>query len=305
METRRPRPVRRPVGAIRRLAHLLEGAGLWLTFLGFRMLPLDAASALGGRVARWIGPRLRVTGNARHNLRHAFPEKSAAEIEDIIRGMWDNLGRVLAEYPHLSRLDLYAPGGRVEVIGAEIIDRLRDDGRPGIAFSAHFGNWEIVAMAATQRGMPLTRFYRAPNNPHADAVLRLARRHIAGELLPKGPQGARRALHLLRQGEHLGLLVDQKLNDGIPVPFFGRPAMTAPALAQLALKFDCPVVPARVERTGGARFRVTVFPPMDLPRTGDRAADVAETMRRVNRIIEGWIRERPEQWLWIHRRWSD
>jgi len=299
------RPYRRPVGPLRRLGHLIEAAGLWLAFVGFAVMPLDLASWLGGAIGRLIGPHLRVTGNARRNLARAFPEKSEAEIAAIVRGMWDNLGRVFAEYPHLRRLDLYRPGGRVEVVGADIVDRLRDDGRPGLAFSAHIGNWEIVPMCATQRGLKLVRFYRAPNNPHADEVLNMARRHITGELLPKGSGGARRALALLKEGGHLALLVDQKLNDGIAVPFLGRPAMTAPALAQLALRFDCPVVPARVERLRGARFRVTVYPPLELPNTGDRAADVAEAMARVNRVVEGWIRERPEQWLWVHRRWSD
>jgi KDO2-lipid IV(A) lauroyltransferase len=107
----------------------------------------------------------------------------------------------------------------------------------------------------------------------------------------------------LRRGAHLALLADQKLNDGIAVPFFGRPAMTAPALALLALRFDCTVLPARVERLRGAHFRLTLYPPLELPRSGDRDADVAALMERVNRTLEGWIRERPEQWFWLHNRW--
>jgi KDO2-lipid IV(A) lauroyltransferase len=95
------------------------------------------------------------------------------------------------------------------------------------------------------------------------------------------------------------------MNDGIPVPFFGRPAMTAPALAQLALRFDCAIVPARVERLKGARFRLTVFPPLELPRTGNRHADTLAIMTRVNAILESWIRARPELWFWLHRRWPD
>ena len=104
---------------------------------------------------------------------------------------------------------------------------------------------------------------------------------------------------------HLTLLVDQKLNDGIPVPFFGRTAMTAPALALLALHFDCAVLPARVERAVGAHFRLTIEPPLPLPRSGQRAADVAALMAAVNRTLETWIRERPEQWFWVHSRWPD
>jgi KDO2-lipid IV(A) lauroyltransferase len=95
------------------------------------------------------------------------------------------------------------------------------------------------------------------------------------------------------------------MNDGIPVPFFGRDAMTAPALAEFALKFDCPMVPARITRLGGARFRLTALPPIHLVRTGDHQADVAAIMTAVNAIIEAWVRETPEQWLWLHNRWPD
>ena len=101
------------------------------------------------------------------------------------------------------------------------------------------------------------------------------------------------------------MLVDQKLNDGIAVPFFGRPAMTAPALALLALRFDCDVLPARVERLRGARFRLTVCPPLPLPHSGNQNADVAGLTAAVTAALEAWIRDRPEQWFWLHRRWPD
>jgi Kdo2-lipid IVA lauroyltransferase/acyltransferase len=127
----------------------------------------------------------------------------------------------------------------------------------------------------------------------------------AGELIPKGAVASRRSIAVLRRGAHLTLLADPKMNDGIPVPFFGRAAMTAPGLAALALRFDCDLLPARVERLDGARFRLTVFPPLPLPRSGDLHADIAALMAEVNETLEGWIRDRPEQWLWLHKRWPD
>ena len=159
-------------------------------------------------------------------------------------------------------------------------------------------------LAAVQYGISVAQVYRAGNNPLLDRMI--ARyRGDGGELIPKGRVAARRAIAALRRGTHLTLLADQKMNDGIAVPFFGRPAMTAPALAVLALRFDCDVLPARVERLAGARFRLTVFPPLPLPRSGEPHADAAALMARVNAILEGWIRDRPEQWLWVHRRWPD
>ena len=289
----------------RRLIHRVEALVAYAAFGVLRLLPFKAASALGGVVGRTLGPRLGITERARRNLGRAFPEKTAPEIERIIGGMWDNLGRTAFEYPHLGRLRFYdGGGGGVDVVGAEHIDALRDDGRPGIFFSAHLANWEVAALSIAHRGLPLHLIYRAPNNPLVKFLSR--RPHPgAGELIPKGAEGARRALALMRKGGHLGMMVDQKLNDGIPVPFFGHDAMTAPAPARFALKFDCPVVLVRVERLHGSRLRVTHYPPIDLPRTGDRRADVAAAMAMVNAVIEGWVRERPEQWLWLHNRWPD
>jgi KDO2-lipid IV(A) lauroyltransferase len=289
----------------RRLRYLLEYALARLAFAVFGALPLDAASALGGRLGRLIGPRLALSRRARDNLVLAMPELSRAEHESVVAAMWEHLGRVLAEYPHLGALRLYDGDGRVEVIGAEHVDALRDDGIGGIFFSGHIGNWEIASLGATQRGMPVVHVYRTANNPRIDRLIRRARAPIGGEHHPKSARGMRALVGALRRGEHLGMLVDQKYNEGIAVPFFGREAMTAPALAELALRYRVPVVPVRVERLAGARFRLTVLPPLDLPDSGDREADVRAAMRRVNALFEEWIRARPEQWLWLHRRWPD
>ncbi len=297
------------VKGARRIRHILEGLAGWVVFGFFSLFSLDLASNMGGWLGRIIGPRLKVSEVARRNLTRAFPKKSQDQIEELVTAMWDNLGQVMAEYPHLDHIRLYDEDGkwpgRVTVEGAEYLDLLRDDGKPGIFFSAHLGNWEINAMAAVQRGLPLTLVYRAPNNPLADALIRRARRRITQCFAAKGAEGARDSLLVLRKGGHLALLADQKMNDGIAIPFFGREAMTAPALAQLALKFGCPVVPARVVRTGGSHFRMTLYPPLDTPTTGDRQRDVVAIMEKINELIEGWVHENPEQWMWIHRRWPD
>jgi KDO2-lipid IV(A) lauroyltransferase len=218
--------------------------------------------------------------------------------------MWDNLGRVAAEYPHLAKIRVFEQGGRVETRGFEHVDRAVAAGRRIIVFSGHIANWEIAMLAGIQHGISVAQIYRAGNNPLLDRMITRFRGD-EGELIPKGRVAARRAIAALRRGTHLTLLADQKMNDGIPVPFFGRPAMTAPALAVLALRFDCDVLPARVERLDGARFRLTVFPPLPVTRSGEPHADAAALMAQVNATLEEWIRDRPEQWLWVHRRWPD
>jgi KDO2-lipid IV(A) lauroyltransferase len=282
----------------------LEAWGVRVLAGFFGLLPLDLASGLGGAVARLLGPRLGITKRARDNLRRAFPDLPEAEISRIVKAMWDNLGRVAAEYPHLREIRVFDPSGRVETHGFEHMDRAVAAGRRMIIFSGHIANWEIGALAAVQYGISVVQIYRAANNPIVDRMVLEFRGEPAG-FAAKGSEGARRAVAALREGVHLSLLADQKLNDGIAVPFFGRPAMTAPALAALALRYDCDVLPARVERLSGARFRLTVFPPLPLPRSDDREADIARLMAAVNATLEDWIRERPAEWLWLHRRWPN
>jgi KDO2-lipid IV(A) lauroyltransferase len=282
----------------------LEAILVALMLVVFAALPLALASALGGTIARTLGPLSGASRRAERNLALAFPEKSRTELGAIVRGMWDNLGRVFAEFPHVRRLKVYGPQSPVEVVGAEHIDRMRDDGEPGIFVTGHFGNWELIPPAIVQRGLRLTYFYRIPNNPMVDRMLRAMRHGEGVEQIPKGAEGARRSLRVLSGGGHLGILTDLKTNEGIPVPFFGRPAMTAPAVAQLALRFGCPVCLVRAERIEGARFRLTVLPPIRPRETGGRSGDIASFMTEVTAAIEGWIRERPEQWFWLHRRWG-
>lgn len=289
----------------RYIFHPIQAAAALVAYSIMRVLPIDMASALGGWLGRTFGPHLPVSARAVRNLTNAFPEKSPAEIASIVRAMWDNLGRVAAEYPHLSGINVYDPNGRVETTGGEYVDLLREDDHAGIFFSGHIANWEIVSLGATQRGLPLDRVYREANNRLVEWLYQHGRVAVEGALIPKGPSGARVLLKSLKDGKHLGMLVDQKMNDGIPVPFFGRDVMTAPALAELALRYDCPVVPARVVRLKGAHFLLKIFPPLEMIRTGDRQADVAANMAQVNALLEQWIRDTPEQWLWLHNRWPD
>jgi KDO2-lipid IV(A) lauroyltransferase len=287
------------------LVHRLQGWGAALMFGIFRLLPLDLASRFGGWLGRTVGPRLGISKRAEINLRRAMPELGEAERAEVMRGMWDNLGRVIAEYPHLDAIRVYERGGRVEFVGEALVQAILASGRPVIFISAHFGNWEVATMAATQRGLKVTGVYRAANNPWVDRLIHRYRVRIGSQLIPKGLIAAKRSMAVLKDGHHLAMLVDQKLNDGIAVPFFGRDAMTAPAVALLALRYDATIIPVRVERMGGANFRIVLSPPIPVVKSGNRQADTLAIMSEVNKEIESWIRARPELWLWLHRRWPD
>lgn len=290
-------PVR--IERLKRLRHFVEAAATYSAWGLFAALPVVAASDLGGWLARTIGPHLKSSAVAKGNLRQAFPDMSPQEIERIVVDVWDNLGRNVGEYPHLTTI----MAERTEIIGGEHIAALAKDEKPGILIGAHFGGWELSGFLAEHLGVPVHAVYRAPNNPLIDGLIRKSRGRAAARFIPKGAQGARRLISVMRRGGHLGMLVDQKMNDGIPVTFMGRTAMTAPAVAHLALKFRCPVVSGRIERLPGVRFRAIVEAPLLLPESGDPQRNVLEFMEQINRIIEGWVRDKPGQWLWLHRRW--
>ena len=287
------------------IGYPLQAVFAWLVIGIFAALPMDWASGLGGWVGRTIGPRLGLTRRADRNLRRALPDLDDARIAAIISDMWDNLGRVVGELPHLVNISKPTPGGRVEIVGEKFIEASRKDGTSCILFSGHFANWEVFALAARAIGLNYAQVYRAPNNPFVESLLQRIRGLDVSNTVPKGARGARTAVETLKSGRRLGMLVDQKMNNGIPVPFFGQDAMTASAPADLSLRYDCPAIPARMERLGGCHFRLSFSPPIAPPATGSRETDSAAIMLAVNKQLEDWIRDRPGQWLWLHNRWPE
>ncbi len=270
-----------------------------------RALGPARASDLGGAVARGIGPLLPVSRVADINLRYALPELDATARRRVIRGVWDNLGRTVAELPHVASLAETTEGPGWELAGGEILHACRDAGGPVILFSGHIGCWEVLPRMMGAIGMPMASFYRAAGNPDVDALIAGMRRAAAGADTPsftKGGKGARDAMRYLSRGGRVGMLVDQKMNEGIEARLFGRPAMTASSGAAFALRYRCPLVPGHAVRIGPARYRIIVEPPLPLPDTGDHHADIRALTQAMNDCLERWVRAWPEGWLWLHRR---
>jgi len=295
-----------PHRPLRGVLQRLQALPLRGVIAALRWLTPVRSSNLGGWVARSLGPMLPVSRVADGNLALAFPELSKAERARIIRAVWDNLGRNVAELPHLDRFHRTAAGVGWEIEGEEHIEAIRASGGQALFFSGHLGNWEMILPIAAALGMPVSGFYRAASNASTNAIIQSMREKPLGQgvsMFPKGNHGAREALSHLRRGGSLGLLVDQKMNDGIAVPFFGRMAMTAPALARFALRFRIPIVPIRIVRLGPARFRMVCEAPLAVALTGEGVADTYAISLAMNATLERWIREAPECWLWLHRRW--
>ncbi len=278
-------------------------------FKGVQLTDPDRMAPLAGKTMQRLGPLLREHRLGRANLAAAYPEKSAAEIEEILRGVWDNLGRVGAEFAHLHQMWDYDLSrqrrGRIQD-SDESLQRffhLRDDGKPAVIFSAHLANWELPALAGTALGLDTAVLYRRPNLGPVAEVVTSMRSGSMGRLIPTGLAAPVKLLRVLEAGGHVGILVDQHSEQGVDVTFFGRRCKANPLIAQLARHSECPIHGSRVVRQPGNRFRLELTEAIAPARAADGHIDVTATMQVITSVVESWVREHPEQWLWLHRRW--
>ena len=263
----------------------------------FKILPTRTASDLGGRLGILAG---RIMKRRSHiglvNLKIAFPEKSEAERREILKKMWRHWGRFYAEMPHTKELFKEA-----EIKGLENLKKMDQAQTGGFVCSAHLGNWELAVSQPLFDNFYLNPVYRRANNPWLDKLMFQRR---SGVLIPKGVTGARKIVEVLKNKGAIVMLCDQKLREGIEVPFFGKIAKTAPAIAILALKLKVPIVMARSIRQPDGHFVMEVTAPLKMPQQADKDQAAYTVMTQINQCLEKWIRENPEQWLWIHRRFD-
>ena len=251
-----------------------------------------------GTLSSLIGPRLGVTKKAYNNIKNVMPEKNEKETIKIIKDMWENLGKVIGEYPHLSKLDP-EKNNKIKVYGKKNLLLIKKTKIPAIFFSGHIANWEISPIAAIKNGIQVLSIFRKPNNPIVNFLVKYLRSNLP--MAPKGKEGAKQLIRSLKKGTSIGLVIDQKMNDGIKVPFFNKPAMTSDALAQLCLRIKSLVIPVEVERIKNTNFKITFHDPLKITKNGQKKTPL-EIMTEVNFILEKWIRKNPGQWLWLHRR---
>jgi KDO2-lipid IV(A) lauroyltransferase len=283
------------------IRYYIEAFFTLFAYLCLRLLSLEAASAVGGFIARTLGPHVKVHKVAHQNMAMALPHLSETERQAYLMRMWDNLGRVFCEYPHLSGRAIHHSLLTLE--GVEHLHAARDSGRPVVFISGHLGNWELLPVISSANGMKQHLLYRPANNHVVDRLVAYMRRNYCLGLHAKGMNSARAVTRAMRNKEPVAMLVDQKTNDGIAVPFFGRDAMTTTAVAQFVLKYDALVLPAHCSRLEGVAFKIAIDSPMVFSKTGDTKADTHAIMTAVNAKIEQWIREDPAQWFWVHKRW--
>jgi len=272
-----------------------------------RLFPYEVSIGLAGRAGRAatvILPRYRT---AMKNLKRAFPDKTREERLEILRGCWENMARTGLEYAYLEQVFNYDPdnleAGNIEVSGVENFIRLRDQRKPAIIFTGHLANWELLPICAAKNGLNVTSMFRMPNNRFfADSLIK-ARSKLMGPMVPSGNGSLFQLAARLEGGGLVGLLADQRYKRGVMVPFFGHKAETNPLIAKLARQYECDVYGARAIRLPNNRFRLEITDPVDLPRDAQGHIDITGGTAVIQGVVESWIREYPEQWIWIHRRW--
>ena len=276
---------------------------------GVRSLGRQRATRMVSGLLRSVGPLLPEHRMAKANIAASFPEKSEAERAAILAGAWDNFARVIVEFVFLEELaaafDPTQPtGGPISVSGLDRFLALRDDGKPAIIVAAHLANWEILGVVAHKFGLKTALPFRAPRNMQLAADVLAQREALMGTLVESGRGAAFEIAAALDRGDHLGMLIDQRINrHAIDAPFLGRPALTNPMPARLARQYQCPVHGARAIRRSDGGLHLELTPELDLPRDSDGEIDVAASTVAINRLVEGWVREHPDQWFWLHDRW--
>ena len=264
-----------------------------------RLMPLETAARLSGAGWRLIAPRLRRHARALEHLRLAFPEKTEAERETIARAMWDNLGRTFAEAFHLAS---FTQPGRIRVENAAALAAFAKRG--GVICAPHLGNWELNVIEAARLGANTAGVYQKIKNPLVDAyVLSLRQPLYPGGLVAKTPAAPRQMLRHARAGGTVVQLADLRDARGLCVPFFGRPAPSSPFPAMIARRLGKPLAVSCLMREGEARF-VMKFEEIPVPATADSDADIEAATALIQAALERFVREKPEQWMWAHRRWG-
>lgn len=275
----------------------IEGAVVGLLLAIFAILPLRIAEALGAFLGAFIGLfTWRRNKIGLFNLRVAFPEKTEQERKKILRDMWRHFGRLIADLPHNRQVLKEA-----SFEGTEYLRKAYEAGKGGFVCSAHIGNWELSVAKQIAPGFVMNPVYRPANNWFLDKLLFSRRKGIH---IPKGRTGARLMIETLKNGKFISILCDQKFREGITLSFFGMPAQTATAMASLAIKMNVPIIMVKAIQQQDKHYKLTVYPPVPIPVGLPRNEAEKQVMTFVNQTYEKWIRENPDQWLWIHRRFD-
>ena len=275
-------------------------------FCTFKIVGFKNASNFGGILGQFVGPFFRSKNIIKENIKIGLPNIDKEKTEKIISKMWSNIGRTFAEYMFLKKLrDDKNNFNHIKIDGLQYLKQIKESNEPVIFYSAHLGNFELMAMELDKFNIKTAAIYRPLNNFFLNPFMEYLRiKYICPIQIPKGRIGVREIINKIKNGYSIALMVDQRVGEGLRVPFFNKPAHTTTIPAQLALRYNCKLVPISLKRKEGVNFEMTIYEPYKIDKTNDTEIDTKNITIKINKIIEKMIEQNPEQWLWSHNRWK-
>ena len=275
-------------------------------FCIFKIIGLKNASNLGSIIVRSIGPLFRSKDIIKKNIKTALGEIDEKKETLIINSMWSNIGRTFAEYVFLKDFKFNRTNfDHMQINGTYHLDEIKKNNEPVIFYSAHFANFELMAMELNKSGIKCAAIYRPLNNFFLNPLMEYIRmKYICPNQIPKGRMGMREIIAKVKDGYSIALMVDQRVSEGPRTLFFNKLAHTTTIPAQLALKYNCKLVPISIERKEGTNFEIDIHHPYKIEKTGNDEEDTKNITLKINQIIEKMIIKNPKQWIWSHNRWK-
>ena len=275
-------------------------------FCIFKIIGLRNASSLGSVLGRSFGPLFRSKHITKQNIKTGLGEMNLQKESEIINDMWSNIGRTFAEYVFLKDFKFNRTNfDHMKINGVNHLVEIKKNNKPVIFYSAHFANFELMAMELDKFGIKCAAIYRPLNNFFLNPLMEYLRmKYICPNQIPKGRIGMREIISKVKDGYSIALMVDQRVSEGPRALFFNKPAHTTTIPAQLALKYNCKLVPISLERKEGPNFEMTIHEPYKIDKTGNDEEDTKNITLKINQIIEKMIINNPKQWIWSHNRWK-
>ena len=288
------------------IKYFFEFISIISLFCIFKIIGLRNASSVGSILGKSVGPLFRSKKIIKQNIKTGLGEIDEKRESEIINGMWSNIGRTFAEYVFLKDFKFNRTNfNHMKINGVNHLNEIKKNNEPAIFYSGHFANFELVAMELDKSGVKCAAKYRPLNNFFLNPLMEYLRmKYICPNQIPKGRMGIREIISKIKDGYSIALMVDQRVSEGSRTLFFNKPAHTTTIPAQLALKYDCKLVPISLERKEGPNFDMTIHEPYKIQKTGDDEEDTKNITLKINQVIEKMILKNPTQWIWSHNRWK-
>ena len=286
---------------MKNIKHFIQFIIIISFFLIFKLIGLRLSIIISGKFVKLFGPLFRSKKIIRNNLLKAMPDLNNNQINTISKNMWENYGKILAEYIFIKDFRKTNLENKIHVEGQKILDDIKKEGKPVIFISGHFSNFELMAMHIEKSGVELAAIYRPLNNKFLNFIMeKIRKKYICKNQIEKGLSGTKKLLSFFRKNTSIALMIDQRVSEGIKSNFFKHKAYTTTIPAQFIKKFNCKVVPIYIERKNNINFKLTIYDPV---KYSDEDTVDSITLK-LNIIIEKMILKNPEQWIWSHNRWK-